>query len=282
MNTKAFNIISDINEKDLYPKDYIIDNTLDKDVLDFFNSQKNDENLFPKKPINKIYNINNKPLINFIEKENNFDDEEGNEEEEENSSESSELIYSNFRDNISIAKNKIYEKMNINENIIQAVIEEFSKLKNKFINSNLNIISNDNKFIFSSKDFNNYDNTPSDDFIRRNILPFKSNGYLMKNINKCFKVLKTFNKNQKKEINKLSQWIYTFLLFLEMPLSPDNCADLYSMNKYIYNNFMKSSELKIIFIIICETQYFLQLLTHLRCKKISLIVYYYKLIEKNE
>jgi hypothetical protein len=245
MNTKAFNITSDINEKELYPEDYILDNTLDKDVLDFFNLQKNDENIFPKKTIIK----NN---TNFIEKENNFDNEEGDEEEEENSSESSELIYSNFPDNISIAKNKIYEKMNINENIIQAVIEEFSKLKNKFINSNLNIISNDNKFIFSSKDFNNYDNTPSDDFIRRNILPFKSNGYLMKNINKCFKVLKTFNKNQKKEINKLSQWIYTFLLFLEMPLSPDNCADLYSMNKYIYNNFMKSSELKIIFVIICE------------------------------
>jgi len=245
MNTKAFNITSDINEKELYPEDYILDNTLDKDVLDFFNLQKNDENIFPKKTIIK----NN---TNFIEKENNFDNEEGDEEEEENSSESSELIYSNFPDNISIAKNKIYEKININENIIQAVIEEFSKLKNKFINSNLNIISNDDKFIFSSKDFNNYDNTPSDDFIRRNILPFKSNEYLMKNINKCFKVLKTFNKNQKKEINKLSQWIYTFLLFLEMPLSPDNCADLYSMNKYIYNNFMKSSELKIIFIIICE------------------------------
>ena len=245
MNTKAFNIISDINEKELYPEDYILDNTLDKDVLDFFNLQKNDENIFPKKTIMK----NN---TNFIEKENNFDNEEGDEEEEEHSSESSELIYSNFPDNISIAKNKIYEKMNINENIIKAVMDEFSKLKNKFINSNLNIISNDNKFIFSSKEFNNYDNTPSDDFIRRNILPFKSNGYLMKNINKCFKVLKTFNKNQKKEINKLSQWIYTFLLFLEMPLSTDNCADLYSMNKYIYNNFMKSSELKIIFVIICE------------------------------
>ena len=245
MNTKAFNIISDINEKELYPEDYILDNTLDKDVLDFFNLQKNDENIFPKKTIMK----NN---TNFIEKENNFDNEEGDEEEEEHSSESSELIYSNFPDNISIAKNKIYEKMNINENIIKAVMDEFSKLKNKFINSNLNIISNDNKFIFSSKEFNNYDNTPSDDFIRRNILPFKSNEYLMKNINKCFKVLKTFNKNQKKEINKLSQWIYTFLLFLEMPLSTDNCADLYSMNKYIYNNFMKSSELKIIFVIICE------------------------------
>ena len=245
MNTKAFNINSDIiNEKELYPEDYIIDNTLDKDILDFFNSQKNAENIFPKKS-----NTINKPLTNLIEKENNFDNEE---EEEENSSESSELIYSNFPDNISITKNKIYEKMNINANIIQAVIEEFSKLKNKFINSNLNIISNDNQFIFSSKDFNNYDNTPSDDFIMKNILPFKSNEYLMKNINKCLKVLKTFNKSQKKEINKLSRWIYTFLLFLEMPLSPDNCADLYSLNKYIYNNFMKSPELKIIFVIICE------------------------------
>ena len=251
MNTKAFNIASDINEKELYPEDYILDNTLDKDILDFFNLQKNDENIFPKKTIIK----NN---TNFIEKENNFDNEEGDEEEEENSSESSELIYSNFPDNISIAKNKIYEKMNINENIIQAVIEEFSKLKNKFIkNSNYNNNDNNNKsennkFIFSSKEFNNYENTPSDDFIRKNILPFKSNEYLMKNINKCFKVLKTFNKNQKKEINKLSQWIYTFLLFLEMPLSPDNCADLYSLNQYIFNNFMKSPELKIIFVIICE------------------------------
>jgi hypothetical protein len=252
MNTKAFNINSYIiNEKELYPEDYIIDNTLDKDVLDFFNSQKNAENIFPKKS-----NTINKPLTNLIEKENNFNNEE--EEEEENSSESSELIYSNFPDNISITKNKVYEKMNINANIIQAVIEEFSKLKNKFIkNSNYNINDNNNKsennkFVFSSKEFNNYDNTPSDDFIRKNILPFKSNEYLMKNINKCLKVLKTFNKSQKKEINKLSQWIYTFLLFLEMPLSPDNCADLYSLNKYIFNNFMKSPELKIIFVIICE------------------------------
>ena len=95
MNTKAFNITSDINEKELYPEDYILDNTLDKDVFDFFNLQKNDENIFPKKTIIK----NN---TNFIEKENNFDNEEGDEEEEENSSESSELIYSNFPDNISL------------------------------------------------------------------------------------------------------------------------------------------------------------------------------------
>ena len=246
MNTKAFNINSDIiKEKELYPKDYIIDNTLDKDVLDFFNSQKNAENIFPKKS-----NTINKPLTNLIEKENNFPNEE---EEEEEDSESSELIYSNFPDNISITKNKVYEKMNINSNIIQAVIEEFSKLKNKFINiKDNNNKSESNKFIFSSKEFINYDNTPSDDFIRKNILPFKSNEYLMKNINKCLKVLKTFNKSQKNEINKLSQWIYTFLLFLEMPLSPDNCADLYSLNKYIFNNFMKSPELKIIFVIICE------------------------------
>ena len=246
MNTKAFNINSNIiNEKELYPKDYIIDNTLDKDVLDFFNSQKNAENIFPKKS-----NTINKPLTNLIEKENNFPNEE---EEEEEDSESSELIYSNFPDNISITKNKVYEKMNINSNIIQAVIEEFSKLKNKFINiKDNNNKSESNKFIFSSKEFINYDNTPSDDFIRKNILPFKSNEYLMKNINKCLKVLKTFNKSQKNEINKLSQWIYTFLLFLEMPLSPDNCADLYSLNKYIFNNFMKSPELKIIFVIICE------------------------------
>ena len=85
-----------------------------------------------------------------------------------------------------------------------------------------------------------------------NILPFKSNEYLMKNINKCFKVLKNCNKNNKDVLGKVSEWLYTFLLFLEMPISPDNSADLYSINKYIYNNFMKISELKIIYIIICE------------------------------
>ena len=40
MNIKAFDISNNINEKELYPENYIIDNTLDKDVLEFFNSQK--------------------------------------------------------------------------------------------------------------------------------------------------------------------------------------------------------------------------------------------------
>ena len=74
----------------------------------------------------------------------------------------------------------------------------------------------------------------------------------MKNINKCFKVLKSSNIKNKNELEKLSEWFYTFLLFLEMPLIPEYNADLYSINKYIYNNFIKVSELKIIFIIICE------------------------------
>jgi len=244
MNIKAFNINSEINEKEFYPEDYILDNALDNDVLDFFNSQKNNKSLFPKKEIIKD-NIENEMDIE-------------NEEEEEDSSESSELIYSKFPDNISLTKNQIYEKMNINEEIIKVVTTEYFKLKNKFIdNFNNNINKNNNlseedKFICNSKEFSNYDNYPSDEFINKKILPFKSNEYLMKNINKSFKLLKGFNKGNKKEINKLSQWIYTFLLFLEGPLSPENSSDLYSINKYIYNNFMKSSELKIIFVIICE------------------------------
>ena len=228
MNIKAFTINSDINEKEFYPENYIIDNTLDKDILNFFNSQKNNENSNQKKEI----------------------DNENEEEEEESDS---ELIYSSFPDNTSLIKKDIYLKMDINENIIKAIVDEYSKIKNKFMNNtNKDSKLEKDKFIFSNKEFKGYDNTPSDDFIKNKILPFKSNEYLMKNINKCFKVLKTFNKSNKKEINKLSQWIYTFLLFLETPLSPDNCADLYSINKYIYNNFMKSSELKIIFVIICE------------------------------
>ena len=258
MNIKAFNINSEVNEKELYPEDYILDNSLDKDVLDFFNSQKNEENIFSKKSLMKDKKENNfnKNLNIFQEKEKQLENEDENGEEEEDSSESSELIYSNFPDNISLAKNKLYEKMNVNENVIKAIIDEYSKLRETFINNNINNsnnfnISEENGFIFSAKEFNNYDNTPNDDFIKNYIFPFKSNGYLMKNINKCFKLLKKFNKNNKKEINKLSQWIYTFMIFLELPLSPENCADLYAINKYIYNNFMKSSELTIIFVIIC-------------------------------
>jgi hypothetical protein len=243
MNIKAFNINSEINEKEFYPEDYILDNALDNDVLDFFNSQKNNKSLFPKKELIKD-NIENEMDIE-------------NEEEEEDSSESSELIYSSFPDNITKAKNQIYENMHIEVNIIKSIIDEYNKVKNKFLNDYKNISINNNalekdKFIFNINEFDKYDNTPNDEFIKRNILPFKSNGYLMKNINKSFKALKTFNKTNKNEINKLSQWIYSFLLFLEPPLSPEYCADLYSINKYIYNNFMKSSELKIIFVIICE------------------------------
>ena len=235
MNIKAFNINSEINEKEFYPENYILDKTFDKDVFDFFDSQKNNEILFQKKALMNIEN----------------------EEEEEDSSESSELVYSKFPDNISLSKNNIYNKMNIKENIIKAIIDEYIKLKNKIINDFNNNINNNNflkedKFVFNPKEFNNYDNTPSDEFIKKKILPFKSNEYLMKNINKSFKLLKSLKKKKKKEINKLSQWIYTFLLFLESPLTPENSADLYSINKYIYNNFMKSSELKIIFVIICE------------------------------
>ena len=215
MNIKAFNIQAKINEKEFYPENYVIDNELDKDIIDFFNNQKNDENLFKKKQIIKDTNNNN------LDK-NNYDDY--NEEEEEESSESSELIYSSFPDNIIQAKNKIYNNMNINKDIIKAVIDEYNRVKNKFLNEfkNININSEEkDKFIFNSNEFDKYDNTPSDLFIKKNILPFKSNGYLMKNINKSFKTLKRFNKGNKKEINKLSQWIYTFLLFLEIPLSPE-------------------------------------------------------------
>ena len=255
MNIKAFNINSDINEKEFYPENYVLDNTLDKEVLNFFNTQKNDENIFPKKTLiqENINNTNTKLPLN-----NHMEEEISNNEEDEEEDDSSELIYSSFPDNTTKAKNEIYEKMNINENIIKAIIEEYSKIKEKFINSINNSHINDciqsdkDKFIFRAKEFNSYDITPSDEFIKLNILPYKSNEYLIKNINKCLKVLKSLSKKNQKEINKLSQWIYTFLLFLEMPLSPDNCADLYSMNKYIYNNFIKSSELKIIFVVICE------------------------------
>ena len=252
MNIKAFDISNNINEKELYPENYIIDNTLDKDVLEFFNSQKNNENLLPKKlPIKTNNNI---AINDNMELEN--DNDNNDEEEEEESSESSELIYSSFPDNIIQTKNDIYEKMHIDKNIIKAVIEEYTRVKNKFENDSKNKIFNNSlekdKFIFNAKEFNNYDKAPNDEFILKNILPFKSNGYLMKNINKCFKALKSCNKKSKNEINKLSQWIYTFLLFIELPLSPEYSSDLYSINKYIYNNFIKSSDLKIIFIIICE------------------------------
>ena len=251
MNIKAFDISNNINEKEFYPENYILDNTLDEDILNFFQSQKNTENIFPKKQSQKEIN-------NIIQPNNSIENEDNIEEEEEEDSESSELIYSSFPDNIIKAKSQIYENMHIDSNIIKSIVEEYNKIKNKFLddykniaNKNTNSLEKD-KFIFNLNEFNKYDNTPNDEFIKRNILPFKSNGYLMKNINKSFKAVKTFNKTNKKEINKLSQWLYSFLLFLELPLSPEYCSDLYSINKYIYNNFMKSSELKIIFVIICE------------------------------
>ena len=250
MNIKAFDISNNINEKEFYPENYILDNTLDKDILNFFQSQKKTENIFPKKQ-------SQKEIDNIIQQNNSIENEDNIEEEEEDS-ESSELIYSSFPDNIIKAKNQIYENMHIDSNIIKSILEEYNNIKNKFLddykniaNKNTNSLEKD-KFIFNLNEFNKYDNTPNDEFIKINILPFKSNGYLMKNINKSFKAVKTFNKTNKKEINKLSQWLYSFLLFLELPLSPEYCSDLYSINKYIYNNFMKSSELKIIFVIICE------------------------------
>ena len=81
MNIKAFDISSEINEKEFYPNDYILDNSLDKDVLNFFNSQKNDKSKFP-------HDISNKEIQEYAN--NNIE-----EEAEEESSESDELIYSN-------------------------------------------------------------------------------------------------------------------------------------------------------------------------------------------
>ena len=247
MNIKAFDISSEINEKEFYPNDYILDNSLDKDVLNFFNSQKNDKSKF-------LHDISIKEIQEYA---NNIIEEEA----EEESSESDELIYSKFPDNIDLIKNEIYNNIRIDKNAIKEVINEYIKIKSKFINEfnnnkneNIKEINEKDKFIFNVKKFkkNNDIELPKDDLIYKSILPFKSNEYLMKNINKCFKALKTCNSNNKKNLNKLSQWIYTFLLFLESPLSPEYCADLYSINKYIYNNFIKSSELKIIFIIISE------------------------------
>ena len=285
MNNKAFNI--SFEEKDFYPKDCKIDTSLDKDIMDFFKSQKTEEDKYylskktknkkveeeisknienfeskekkPKKQnkiINNNENYDNDNEGEFDEYIENEEGEEGEENEEDESSSSSELIYSTFPDNIELTKKNIYEKMSINKTLIEAVIEEFSKTKNKFLNEykkeeNENNLNESNKLIIDHKEFNKYE-LPDDNIINNKILPFKSNEYLMKNINKCFKVLKNCNKNNKKELGKVSEWFYTFFLFLEMPLSPDFNADLYYINKYIYNNFMKISELKIIFIIICE------------------------------
>ena len=279
MNSKAFNITSSNEDKDFYPNDCQIDTSLDNDIINFFKSQKNEEDTYylskktknkkelsqnQEKPekLKKEKEIENNEKENGLFVENDDDDEDDNNEElneeegDEESSSSSELIYSTFPDNIEITKKSIYEKMHINTNLITAVVDEYLKTKNKFLKelnqeSNSEDISEDNKFVISPKEFINYD-LPKDNFIKKSILPYKSNEYLMKNINKCFKVMKNCNKTNKEQLNKVSEWLYTFLLFLEMPISPDNSADLYSINKYIYNNFMKTSELKIIFIIICE------------------------------
>lgn len=269
MIIKAFDISFNI-EKDFYPKDYQLDKALDNDIIEFFKSQRNEEGKFylskKTKYIREEEVFNNNDEINKekenklnaikITGENNNELEDEIDNKEDESSSSSELIYSIFPDNIEITKKNIYEKMHINDNLIKAVIEEYLKTKYKFLNEykkegNSNEISKNDKLIINHKEFNKY-NLPEDNIINNNILPFKSNDYLMKNINKCFKVLKNCNKNKKKELGKVSEWLYTFLLFLEMPLTPEFNADLYAINKYIFNNFMKISELKIIFIIICE------------------------------
>jgi len=277
MNNKAFNISFGNEGKDFYPDNYQLDTSLDNEIINFFKSQKLKEDTYylSKKTKNKkedilndykteknMENINKKLNKNDSKYEIDNDIENEIEEEEEDSSSSSELIYSTFPNNIEITKKNIYEKMNIKESLIKAVIDEYSKTKKKFLDEynndkntkntkNTTDISDNDKFIINHKEFNKYD-LPEDNIIYNNILPFKSNEYLMKNINKCFKVLKNCNKNNKDVLGKVSEWLYTFLLFLEMPISPDNSADLYSINKYIYNNFMKISELKIIYIIICE------------------------------
>ena len=274
MLNKAFDISFNDEENHFYPKDYQLDTSLDNDIINFFKSQKDEEDTcyLSKKTKNKKekekegivkHTLPNKEKNKKEESDDEYDNEISNDNgnsdiesgEDDQSSSSSELIYSTFPNNIETTKNSIYEKMHINQDLTQAVIEEYSKTKNKFlkkINKELNTnMSDDDKFEFRAKDFNKY-NLPEDNIIKNNILPFKTNGYLIKNINKCYKILKNCNKNNKEEIKKLSEWFYTFLLFLEMPLSPDHCADLYSINKYIYNNFMKITELKIIFIIICE------------------------------
>jgi hypothetical protein len=226
--------------------------------MNFFTSQKNEEDTYylSKKTKNKKDKEEKEDKEDEISAFKN-DNEIQNVEEDDESSSSSELIYSTYPNNVETTKNNIYKEMNINQNLIKAVIEEYSQTKEKFMkgfnreSEAKNIIEEKNKFIFNPKEFNQYD-LPKDDIINYNILPFISNGYLIKNINKCFKVLKKCNKNSKKEISALSEWFYTFLLFLESPLSPDHSADLYSINKYIYNNFIKNTELKIIFIIISE------------------------------
>ena len=274
MLNKAFNISFNNDEKekekDFYPKDYQIDTSLDKDILDFFTSQKKEEDTYylSKKTKNKkekeekeekeeVEEIEDKEeLDEYIHNFTNTNEIE-NEEEEDESSSSSELIYSTFPNNIETTKNNIYKEMNIYPNLIKPVIEEFLKTKDKFLTEFNKMpqkkeFDDNNKFIFNAKEFNNQYDLPKDDIINGNILPFISNGYLITNINKCFKALKKCNQSSKKEISILSEWFYTFLLFMEMPLSPDHSADLYSINKYIFNNFLKNTELKIIFIIISE------------------------------
>ena len=260
MNNKAFNIFLD-NEKDFYPKDCQIDTLLDKDIEEFFKSQKNETEKYNliKKTKHKNEDNNNESFENGNDNGHKINNEYNNFisiEEEDECSSSSELIYSTFPDNIELIKKNIYEKMHINKKLIDAVIEEYFKTKNRILNEskkeeNLKNNSQKSKLIINHKKFNKY-KFPKNDIINNKIIPYISNDYLMKNINKCFKVLKSSNIKNKNELEKLSEWFYTFLLFLEMPLIPEYNADLYSINKYIYNNFIKVSELKIIFIIICE------------------------------
>ena len=211
MLNKAFDISFNDEEKHFYPKDYQLDTSLDNDIINFFKSQKDEEDTcyLSKKTKNKKekekegivkHTLPNKEKNKKEESDDEYDNEISNDNgnsdiesgEDDQSSSSSELIYSTFPNNIETTKNSIYEKMHINQDLTQAVIEEYSKTKNKFlkkINKELNTnMSDDDKFEFRAKDFNKY-NLPEDNIIKNNILPFKTNGYLIKNINKCYKII---------------------------------------------------------------------------------------------
>ena len=207
MNNKAFQLK---NCPEIYPENCEFDNTLDNQISNFFKDKNNTSSK---------------------------SDNSSNSDEDLD-----EMIFSNHPDNVPLVKKKLYEELKISDELINKVKDEYEKARKELLSLSYKkgkVINN----IFN--DINKIPD-PSNECIIQNILPNKTNEFLMKNLNKMVKLY------EKIEKEKISKWIYLFLLLLEKPLTPEQSSDLYYINKIIYQKYKNKNDLKIIFIIIIE------------------------------
>jgi hypothetical protein len=205
------------------------------DLSKFDNSIYPDDVLFDKEmdeKINKFFNNNNIEI-----------------NEEESGSE----IFINENLTFFEEDNKIYKELEICNRFVKEVLTEYQNMKN-----NLSKIEIDKKseLMITKKNYNIIP-FPSDNILKTQILPYKSNKKLMKQILTIKNIL---FQNNKESINlnftKLSEYLYLFLILLNKPLVDTDNSILYDLNKKIYFHIKKTKNqnitLKIIFIIIME------------------------------